>query len=558
MTQVDILIRGARSAIGTGGPVAALVRGGRIVACGPEAEVAPLAGNDARVIEAKGATLLAGFVESHAHVFTGGAVLDQLNLSAVTGEGALAAAVGAFAAARPAPGLLCAYGVNYTILGEDRRPTRHDLDRILPDRPFYMAATDYHCAWANTAALRLAGVLAGAEAGPGAEVVMGPDGQATGELREFGAMALVKRLAPSGGREELGLSGKEPGAVTEAERAADRALIRRALDHCAAHGITTVVNMDGNLYQAGLLEEMDRAGDLPIRVSLPMTLTEAQGEDHRRALLERAMTPPTGRLSFGRVKMFMDGVFDTWTAHLVGDYPDRPGFSGEPLFSEECFRAVCVEADRRGLQIAVHAVGDGAVRRVLDGYAAARAANGRRDARHRIEHIDTIHPDDLPRLADLGVVASMQPVHPPGSAGLPLEPTISLMGRARWPHAFAWAAIRDRGVPVAFGTDWPVSPLDPLHAIGCAMTRQPWAADMPDQRLSLAECLAAYSAAGAHAAFGDGQYGRLSPGLAADLVLVEGPIGQMDEARPLARVVLTLAAGRVVHAADGWGTDEYA
>lgn len=561
MSQGDILIRGARAAIGAA-PVAALVRDGRIVACGPEAEVASLAGNDARVIEARGAALLAGFVESHAHVFTGGAVLDQLNLAAVAGEAALARAVGAFAAARPGAGLLCAYGVNYTILdagpGKGRRPTRHDLDRILPGRPFYMAATDCHCAWANTAALRLAGVLEGADAGPGAEVVMGPDGQATGELREFGAMALVKRLAPSGGREDLGLSGKEPGAVTMAERAADRALIRRALDHCAAHGITTVVNMDGNLYQADLLEEMDRAGDLPIRVSLPMTLTEAQGDDHRRALMERAMTPPTGRLSFGRVKMFMDGVFDTWTAHVVGSYPDRPGFSGAPLFSEDGFRAICVEADRRGLQIAVHAVGDGAVRRVLDGYAAARAANGRRDARHRIEHIDTIHPDDLQRLADLGVVASMQPVHPPGSAGLPLEPTISLMGRARWPWAFAWAAIRDRGVPIAFGTDWPVSPLDPLYALHCALTRRPWAADMPDQRLSLAECLANYCATGAFALFGEAGFGTVAPGQAADLILVEGALDSLAGARPDARVVLTMAAGRVVHAAEGWSADEYA
>jgi len=552
--QADILIRNARlgPGDGEGKSVCVAIGGGRILAVGPD-----VAAEGARVIDARGAAVLPGFVESHVHVFTGGATLAQLNVSAVSGREALREAVRAFAAAEPDARLLCAYAANYTILG-DERPTRQDLDEILPDRPFFMAATDYHCAWANSAALARAGITAGADAGPGAEVVVGRDGLATGELREFGAMGLVKRLSASGGREELGLTGSEPGQVSDDERAADKAVIRRALDHCAAYGITTVVNMDGNLYLADLLEEMDRAGDLPIRISLPMTLSEAQGPKRWRALMDRAMTPATDRLHFGRVKMFMDGVFDTWTAHLVGDYPDRPGFSGEPLFSQDAFDGICVEADRRGLQIAVHAVGDGAVRRVLDGYQAAREANGARDARHRIEHIDTIHPDDLPRLARLGVVASMQPVHPPGSAGLPLEPTISLMGRARWPHAFAWAAIRDKGVPIAFGTDWPVSPLDPLFAIRCALTRQPWADDMPDQRLSLRECLAAYSQGGAFAEFGEGAFGTIASGMAADLVLVDGSLDSLGSASPNARVVLTIAAGRVVHRTEGLDKREYA
>ena len=180
------------------------------------------------------------------------------------------------------------------------------------------------------------------------------------------------------------------------------------------------------------------------------------------------------------------------------------------------------------------------------------------DRRWRIEHAQIVDPADIPRFARLGVIASMQPVHPPGSAGLPLEPTISLMGRARWPWAFAWAAIRDRGVPIAFGTDWPVSPLDPLYALHCALTRRPWAADMPDQRLSLAECLANYCATGAFALFGEAGFGTVAPGQAADLILVEGALYSLAGARPDARVVLTMAAGRVVHAAEGWSADEYA
>jgi len=155
--------------------------------------------------------------------------------------------------------------------------------------------------------------------------------------------------------------------------------------------------------------------------------------------------------------MFMDGVFDTWTAFRTDDYPQRAGFRSAPLFDAEEFAQICIEADALGLQIAVHAVGDGAVRATLNGYAAARAKNGPRDARHRIEHIDMIHPDDLPRLAALGVVASMQPVHPPGLAGLPLEPTVSIMGQARWKDTFPWRAIKDQGVC------WPLAQIGPYH-----------------------------------------------------------------------------------------------
>ena len=193
------------------------------------------------------------------------------------------------------------------------------------------------------------------------------------------------------------------------------------------------------------------------------------------------------------------------------------------------FAALCIEADSNGLQIAVHAVGDGAVRATLDGYEAARTTNGPRDSRHRIEHIDMIHPADLPRLKALGVVASMQPVHPPGLAGLPLEPTVSIMGPSRWKDTFAWRAIKDQGVVVAFGTDWPVSPLSPLHALHCALSRKPWGADLPDQRLTLDEAVAAYTSAGSHALFTEGLRGQVAVGMRADLVLLRGDLAGLAQ-----------------------------
>jgi predicted amidohydrolase YtcJ len=475
------------------------------------------------ITQSEGLLALPGFCESHAHLFGGGVTLAQLNLSQVHDADALRVALLRHAAATPDGEMVCAYAANYDLLG-DKRPDRHALDAVLADRPLCITSTDFHCAWANTAALQAAGILQGADAGPGAEVVLAPDGLATGELREFAAMDLVRRLAPSGGREGLGLTGQEPQAITPAQRASDKAALLRAMQECLQHGITTVVNMDGNLYQAELLKELALDGLLPLNVSLPMTLVPGQSLARRAELLCAAAQAPVCRLSFGRVKMFMDGVFDTWTAFRTDDYPQKTGFRSAPLFDADEFAQICIEADTLGLQIAVHAVGDGAVRATLDGYAAARAKNGPRDARHRIEHIDMIHPDDLPRLAALGVVASMQPVHPPGLAGLPLEPTVSIMGPARWKDTFPWRTIKDQGVTLAFGTDWPVSPLSPLHALHCALSRQPWAEGQPDQRLALDEALAAYTHAGSYALFTEGLRGQLHVGMRADVVVLRGDV----------------------------------
>lgn len=192
-------------------------------------------------------------------------------------------------------------------------------------------------------------------------------------------------------------------------------------------------------------------------------------------------------------------------------------------------------------------MGDGAVRATIDGYEAAAKANGLRDSRHRIEHIDTITTEDLDRLKPLGITASMQPVHPPGSAGLPLEPTTTIMGRSRWKTAFPWAMIRDRNVPLAFGTDWPVSPLSPLYAIHCALTRTPWDTDMPDQRISLDECLTAYTTAGAFADFTEDQRGALQVGFVADLVLIDGDLEGLATDATAASVALTICNGMITY-----------
>ncbi|MFK7940831.1 MAG: amidohydrolase [Roseovarius sp.] len=524
------------------------VCGQTIAAIGSDDDILALGSADTRIIDAAGGHLMPGFVESHLHLFLGGAALGQLDLLKVFGADALKSALSDYSAQNPDEALLICFGANYTMMGDDTRLTRHHLDAALPGRPVVMVAVDFHTAWANTTALERAGLMQGRDVGPSAEVVTGPDGQATGELREQGAMDLVMALRSTGGREGLGLAGQEPGSVTQAQREDDIAIMTRGLEYCASHGITTIANMDGNRYQLELLSEMERRGALPCRIEVPYRIpVEITGDPIAKAV-ELTTEFQTDKISCGRVKMFMDGVYDSWTAVVVGEYPDKPGFAGDPIISQDVFDDLCVRADAEGLQISVHAVGDGAVRMVLNGYEAAARANGPRDSRHRIEHIDVIDPTDLPRLAELGVIASMQPVHPPGSAGLPLEPTTSIIGRAKWPMAWNWRMIVDSGAVMAFGTDWPVSPLDPLFAIQCAMIRKPWEVGLPDPRLSLHECFRAYTMGGAYACFEDQRLGSLVPGMKADLVLLQGDMnslctdGDLDIA-----AVLTVCDGQITY-----------
>ncbi len=354
---------------------------------------------------------------------------------------------------------------------------------------------------------------------------MGADGLAEGELREGEAMGPVIALAGEE-RIRLGIStGGEPATEPTAEEwAADKAVMVRGLEYAARHGITSFHNMDGNLYQLRLLEDIERDGGLLCRAQIPFHFKNFMGVEALDRASEMAKRYNSDWLSSGMVKIFMDGVLDSWTAVMVEPYADRPDWRGEPLFSDEFFAQVATEADRRGLQIAVHAIGDQAVRSVLDGYEAAQKANGRRDSRHRIEHIEVTTEEDLPRFAELGVIASMQPPHPPGQMGLPLEPTVSRIGRARWPLAYAWRTIKNTGAHVVFASDWPVSPIDPIAGIHAAVTRKKWADDLPDQSFGLHEAIAGYTVEGAYAQFREDRQGRLKPGYFADLVVLSDDI----------------------------------
>lgn len=526
------------------------IKDGIITAVGTTSEIRVLCGS-ARVIDAQGATVLPGFIDSHVHLFAGGTELEFLNLKDVSTPDALVSKLRPYAARRPDDIIIFATSLDYEAFG--RGPvTRHDLDAALPDRPFAAMAADGHTVWANTKALELAGLLHGKAVAQGNEVVMGPDCLATGELREPDAYGPVIALTAFGGRDHEGMTtGRDPVPTPAAvERSRDKSAMAKGLEHCASYGITGLHNMDGNFYQLELLAELDAEGALLCRTEVPLHLKPDDPVERLKDAKEMQSMYQSDMLWSGCVKMFMDGVLDSRTAYMLQPYPGTD-VCGDPLFSPDQFNEICQRADALGLRLAVHAIGDAAVRQTLDGYAYARQVNGARDSRHRAEHIETIHPDDIPRIAELGVVASIQPLHAPRSGFfLPAYEPGDILHHFQIEQAFAWRAIRDTGARMLFSTDWPVVPVDVMQTVQGAVAGvelpDPW----PDQRQGLRETLASYTRDNAWAEFNEHRKGRLRAGMMADVVVMDHDLEAMPaDQLGKARAAITICAGRVTYEA---------
>ena len=548
--MADLVILNGKLITFAGADAEALaIEGGTITAVGTTAEIREIAGT-AQVIDAQGATVLPGFIDSHVHLFSGSAELQYLDVYGVRGVEALRDKVRAYAARRPDDQVLLAVAIDYHLMG-DRPITRHDLDAASPDRAFAAMTSDHHTVFANTRALELAGLLHGREVAAGSEVVMGEDGTATGALFEAAAFGPVLALTGFGGRELLGMvTGANPVPTPgPAARATDKEALAAGLAHCASHGITGLHNMDGNFYQLELLSELEAEGKLICRTEIPMHLKHTDPVSRLDEAVEMRAAYNSDMLWSRRVKMFMDGVIDSRTAYMLQPYPGTDSRS-EPLFSPEQTNAACIRADAEKLQISIHAIGDAAIRQTLDGYAAARAANGARDSRHRIEHLEIMHPDDIPRLAELGVVASIQPLHSPRGGFFPPYPPDVLLHGHQIARAFNWRAIRASGAPVIFSTDWPVVPVDVMPSVQAAVAGVPLPEGWPDQGQGLRETLKSYTRDNAWVEFNEARKGCLAPGMMADVVVMDADLEATEPDRlGQTRAAVTICGGRITHRA---------
>ncbi len=510
---------------------AVAVSGNTIVFVGSAAAAAGWCGPQTRVIDGRGRTLLPGFIDSHFHLMHGAEWLADISLHDVASLADLRTAVTHYAKTHPDLAVLRGIGLSYGLPTLDEPLTRHHLDALESERPLILVAYDMHTVWVNTVALERAGILPGSGSLSGRDgVIMGADGLPTGELRESPAYASVFDLIPPPDAPRL------------------RELMTEAQASLASLGVTSVHNMNGNPADAAFYAALEDLGELTVRVYVPYSVTP---ETPLAALASEALPMrawfKTQMVRAGAVKFFMDGVFESYTAVTLDGYPDRPNHLGEPLFDAAHFARMVTEADRLGLQIFVHACGDGAVRRALDGFAAAQQHNGKRDSRHRVEHIELIHPDDAPRFAQLGVVASMQPLHTPLQADGP-DVWRHRVRVADWNRAFAWRLLRDAGATLVFGSDWPVASPDPLLGIAATLNRQPWKPGYPSHKQTLAEAIASYTHQAAYAEFQENKKGQIKVGLWADLVLLTDDIFAVPPANIVdVRVDMTVVNGRVVY-----------
>ena len=511
---------------------AVAVRGNQIVFVGSNLDAEAWRGPNTRRIDGQQCSLLPGFIDSHFHLYTGSLELGDIQLQSVKSLDDLALTIRAYATTYPEADWLVGRGLQYSVVPHHQSITRHQLDAIVADRPLVVFAYDVHTVWANTEALRLAGILSEERpVGPNSEIVRASDGLATGELREFGAYEVLLDLIPP---------------PSEARK---RELLQWGMAQTAAFGITSIHNMFGDSEQLSAYHAAEAAGDLLLRVYCPLHVKpETPIEALAEAVAMRAAC--SGEMVRSNcVKFFMDGVIETYTGLLLDDYAGQPDNRGGALFSAEHFTRMATAADRLGMQIFVHAVGDGAVRRILDSYAAIRQTNGLRDSRHRIEHIELIHPADLPRFADLGVIASMQPAHAILTLDDP-DPWPRRVPESRWDCAFAWQTLRAAGAILAFGSDWPVASANPLTGIHFALNRRPWRDGLPQQCQSLTDTLLSYTRDAAYAEFQEQRKGQLRPGLLADLVLLSDDIFTVPpDAVEQIQPVLTMCDGRITYEA---------
>jgi predicted amidohydrolase YtcJ len=551
MSHADLVITNARAiTMDNANPFAEAlaIKGNRILAVGPSEDIMALRGPNTRVHDNRGNTVIPGIIESHVHLFMGGVELDLLNIMGLDSVESVKSAVLAKRAQNADAKIIMVIGATHQQFGAQTPITRQLLDRIVSDIPFAVCCFDHHTMWANTKALEAAGLMHGAKLPPGNQVVLGADGLVTGELREPAAFSPVFALTPTIGRETLGFTtGRDPvPSATPAQRVFDEAFMRRGIAYANSLGITSMHNMDGNWYQLELLHALEQRGELNARVEVPFhhkNFFELKDVDEAVAFREKYKSD---MVHSGRVKLFIDGVMETLTAQMLDDYPGHPGNKGAPLYTPEEFSAIVERADAHGLQISTHAIGDGGVRTTLDAYENAQRKNGKRDSRHRIEHIELIDPADIPRLRELGVVASLQPIAGVGVPGNAHEPILSRVGN-KLPNAYAWQTIRETGAHVAFSSDWPVSPLDPFRGMQAAMTAVPLQPDCANQAQSLMDSIHGFTLAGAHMEFMENRKGMLCEGYYADVAVLNAdmektPAGEMASVKP----VMTICGGRVV------------
>ena len=516
------------------------LRDGRVAAVGPETEIRALAGPSTRLVELEGGMVVPGFQDAHVHPLHAGLARLRCGLHDVFGRDTYLEAIERYA--REHPDAEWIEGAGWAMDAfPGGTPERAELDRVVPDRPAFLVNRDGHGAWVNSKALELAGVGRDTPDPPDGRIERDETGKPSGTLHE-GAMKLVQDLVPPPSRENL------------------RAALLDAQSILHSLGVTAWNDAWVEADEVDAYVRLARSGELTGRVRLSLLWRRDRAEEQLEGLLELRQRASLGRLKATNAKIFQDGVVENFTAALLEPYLDASGRStantGLSMVDPAALARYVSALDLAGFQVHFHAIGDRAVRECLDAVEAARAANGVRDARHHIAHIQLIHPDDIGRFRELGVVANAQPFWACNEAQM-RDLTVPFLGDERTRLQYPFGSLRRAGAALAFGSDWPVSTADPLLEMEVAVTRVPTDERdidpfLPEQRLDVPAALDAFTIGAAYVNHLDRETGSLEPGKLADVVVLDRNLFALGDANlGDARVVLTLVEGEPVYDALG-------
>lgn len=522
------------------------VRGGLIVGAGSDADLKKMQGPSTKMVDLGGAFVMPGFNDAHAHLGDAGRIKLSVDVTGAKSLTEMLARVKAAAKAAAPDAWLTGGGWDHTLWSSKTLPTKADLDKVTEGHPAFLVRVDGHIAIANTAALNAAGITKTTPDPQGGKIDRDANGEATGIIRETAQALIDKHIPPP------------PPALR-------RRGIELALADAVDHGVTSV--QDFSDWQDFLVyEQLEKEGKLPARISEWLPFNDSLDQLKQMRTHHPADDP---MLHTSMLKGFMDGSLGSRTAALKAPYSDDPGNSGIPRYEQAQLNQMAIERAQAGFQMGFHAIGDRAVSMALDAFAAAqgsgplnatmqpmRAPNGRKiihatllGPRNRIEHSQVVDPADFARYKQLGVIASMQPNH----LLTDMAWAEQRLGPQRARYAYAWKSFLDAGVPLAFGTDYPVEPITPFRGVYAAVTRMNEAGTQtyfPEEKLTIWQALYAYTQGSAYAEFAESRKGRLANGYYADFVVLDRDITAVAPPEILKTQVLrTVVNGQTVYQA---------
>ncbi len=512
------------------------IREGRIVAVGTAKDIAAYRGTSTKVIDAHGKLVLPGFTDCHIHFMEGSLGLTHVILNGSKSVAEVQQRVKDYAASHPKQEWIAGMGWAYSIFGAAALPDKKFLDEVVPDRPVFLEAYDGHSSWANSKGLALAGITRETPDPPHGKIVRDDEGEATGALKES-AGELVSKVMPKPTREER------------------MTALRLGMSEANKFGLVRVHSAGGDFEWLDLYNELRQQQQLSVRFYIAYFLDPPELTPEAISQIEQARrTYHDDWISGGVVKTMLDGVIEAHTAAMLEPYSDDPSQIGKLFWEPAQYKKAIAELDRRGLQVFTHAIGDKSVRLALDAYQNAAETNRTTDARPRIEHIETISAQDIPRFGKLGVIASFQPLHayPDDNA---LHVWARNAGPERTQRAWAWRDVESTGGTLAFGSDWPVVTLNPWPGVQNALTRKTREGDPPEgfvprERISLEDAIRAYTLGAAFAGHREKTEGSLELGKVADLIITSQDLFKIEPNQIAdTEVLLTMVGGKAVYQA---------